>query len=42
MANKLALSPKTISTYRVRLLEKLNLRNNGELMRYAYQEGIMH
>jgi two-component system invasion response regulator UvrY len=41
IAEKLALSVKTISTYRVRLLEKLHLRNNGELMRYAYKEGIM-
>jgi two-component system invasion response regulator UvrY len=42
IADRLALSPKTVSTYRVRLLEKLHLRNNSELMRYAYQKGIMH
>lgn len=41
IADRLALSPKTISTYRVRLLEKLRLRNNGQLMRYAFQQGIM-
>ena len=35
IAEELFLSPNTISTYRARLLEKLNLRNNAELIRYA-------
>jgi len=34
-ADALALSAKTISTYRNRILEKMHLRNNAELMRYA-------
>ena len=32
---ELCLSPKTVSVYRSRLLEKLKLRNNSELTRYA-------
>ena len=35
IANNLALSVKTISTYRSRILEKMHLNNNAELMRYA-------
>lgn len=32
----LSLSVKTISTYRTRILAKMNLKNNSEIMRYAY------
>jgi DNA-binding NarL/FixJ family response regulator len=35
------LSAKTVSTYRTRLLEKLNLKSNAELMRYAIQNGLI-
>ena len=35
IADELFLSPNTISTYRVRLLEKLNLRTTAELIHYA-------
>lgn len=35
IADKLNLSVKTISMYRARTLEKLNLRHNAELIRYA-------
>ena len=35
IADDLALSVKTISTYRSRVLEKMRLNNNAELMRYA-------
>ena len=35
IADSLALSAKTISTYRSRILEKMNLRNNAELMHYV-------
>jgi len=34
IADELWLSVKTISTYRSRILEKMNLRNNAELVRY--------
>jgi DNA-binding NarL/FixJ family response regulator len=40
IAEHLSLSVKTISTYRSRLLEKLNLKTNAELMRYAFNQGI--
>lgn len=35
------LSPKTISTYRSRIFEKLNIKNNAELTRYAMEEGLI-
>jgi len=35
IAEQLFLSPNTISTYRARILRKMNLKNNAELMRYA-------
>ena len=35
IARQLTLSVKTISTYRARLLEKMHMKNNAELMRYA-------
>ena len=41
IAEELALSVKTISTYRVRILEKLNMKNNAELTRYAIKEGLV-
>ena len=34
-ARELSLSAKTISTYRARILEKLSLRTNADLIRYA-------
>lgn len=36
----LNLSGKTISTYRTRVLEKMNLRNNAELMQYAIEKHL--
>jgi two-component system invasion response regulator UvrY len=38
---ELGLSDKTISTYRARILEKMNLRSNAELMRYALRRGLV-
>jgi len=38
MAEKLTLSPKTISTYRTRILEKLELKNINQLIHYSLQE----
>ncbi len=38
----LQLSPKTVSTYRSRLLEKLNLHNDSELVRYCLEYGLIH
>lgn len=36
----LHLSPKTVSTYRSRLLEKLDLRSNAELTRYVIEHKL--
>lgn len=36
----LELSPKTISTYRERILEKLSLKTTADLIRYAVQHGL--
>jgi two-component system invasion response regulator UvrY len=35
------LSTKTVDTYRLRLLKKLNLRNNAELSRFAIQNRLV-
>jgi DNA-binding NarL/FixJ family response regulator len=35
------ISVKTVDTYRLRLLQKLNLRNNAELTRFAIQAGLI-
>jgi DNA-binding NarL/FixJ family response regulator len=40
-AGELALSPKTVSTYRARILEKMNLRTNAELTWYAIRNGLV-
>lgn len=40
IASKLSLSPKTISTYRSRLLEKLKLHTTADLIRYSILEDI--
>lgn len=41
IADTLALSVKTVSTYRSRILGKMQLRNNAELMRYAVEKHLM-
>ena len=41
IARELSLSVKTISTYRTRILEKMDLRNNAELMHYAMQHQLV-
>jgi DNA-binding NarL/FixJ family response regulator len=41
VARDLTLSVKTVSTYRARILEKLQVRNNAELMRYASQNHLV-
>ena len=38
---ELALSPKTVSTYRTRLMEKMKMRTNAELTHYAIQNGLV-
>lgn len=41
ISKKLYLSVKTISTYRARILEKMGMKNNAELMRYALQNRLI-
>ena len=41
IAAELALSPKTVSVYRARVLEKLALSNNSELTVYAIRNGLV-
>jgi DNA-binding NarL/FixJ family response regulator len=41
IANDLMLSPKTVSVYRARVLEKLGLSNNSELTVYAIRNGLV-
>lgn len=41
ISTKLCLSPKTISTYRYRLYEKLGVHNDAELTRLAMRHGML-
>ena len=40
VAAELRLSPKTISTHRSRILEKMRLRTNADLIRYVMEHGL--
>lgn len=42
MADELSISVKTVSTYRGRLLEKMQLKNNAELTSYAIQYHLIN
>lgn len=41
IAKDLGLSVKTISTYRMRILEKMSMANNAELTHYAIQNNLL-
>jgi DNA-binding NarL/FixJ family response regulator len=41
IAKEISLSPKTIGTYRARLLEKMKMKTNGELMHYAIKNKLV-
>jgi two-component system, NarL family, invasion response regulator UvrY len=41
IAARMALSPKTVTTYRSRILQKLGLRGNADLVRYAMKHGLL-
>jgi two-component system invasion response regulator UvrY len=41
ISTELALSAKTISTYRARLLDKMNMKTNAELTHYAIQNSLV-
>jgi two-component system, NarL family, invasion response regulator UvrY len=41
IAGRLSLSVKTVSTYRTRILEKMRLKNNAELMQYVLTNHLL-
>ena len=41
IAQNLHISPKTVTTYRARVLEKLGLENNAALTRYVLEKGLL-
>jgi len=41
IASELYLSKSTVSTYRFRILEKMGLKNNTQLARYAIERGLL-
>lgn len=41
IAETLVRSPKTISTYRTRILVKMEMRTTGELIRYAVENHLI-
>ncbi len=41
IGKELCVSPNTISTHRVRILEKMKLKNNAQLTLYALQKGLV-
>jgi two-component system, NarL family, invasion response regulator UvrY len=41
VGDELALSVKTISTYRARILEKMGMKNNAEITRYAIERRLV-
>lgn len=41
IADALCLSVKTVSTYRARILEKMNMKTNAEIIHYAVKNGLV-
>ena len=41
IAERLILSPKTVDTYRQRVMDKLNLHHRAELVKYALRKGLL-
>ena len=42
IAETLCISPKTVSTYRARIIEKTGLQTNAELIRYALEQQLLN
>ena len=42
IAEELFLSVKTVSTYRTRILEKMNMNNNAEMIKYAIEQKLLN
>ncbi len=41
IGKKLFISPKTVDTYRSRIMEKLGLNHRSELVRFALRVGLL-
>jgi len=41
IGDRLFISPKTVDTYRSRIMEKLNLQHRADLVKYALRKGIL-
>jgi DNA-binding NarL/FixJ family response regulator len=41
IAGKLAISDRTVSTYRTRILQKMHLKNNSEIIHYVIDNGLI-
>lgn len=41
IAERLVISPKTVDTYRQRIMEKLNLHHRSDMVRYALRRGLL-
>ena len=41
IGNRLHVSAKTVSTYRTRLLDKMQMKSNAELTRYAMTHNLV-
>ena len=41
VAERLSISPRTVETHRANLMRKLNLRRQADLVRYAFEKGIV-
>jgi DNA-binding CsgD family transcriptional regulator len=42
IGGKLFISPKTVDTYRARIMDKLKFKHRSELVRFALQTGLLH
>ncbi len=42
IGDRLALSPKTVETYRMRIMQKLGLQHRSQLVQYALRKGLLH
>lgn len=41
IADELSISTPTVSTYRARILEKMHMKNNADLMNYAFRNNLV-
>jgi DNA-binding NarL/FixJ family response regulator len=41
IAKELAISVKTVSTYRARILQKMQFKNTAQIMHYGLQRGLV-